>query len=98
VRTFVAEPRATPPAGVRWINAGVYLLEHSVLDWIPPGRFVSLEHETFPRLLESGQAVYALTFQGYFVDIGTPASYRRFARDVSRGRIDAISKQSASSH
>ena len=43
-----------PPAGTapsRWVNAGIYVLEPSVLERIPPRLMVSVERETFPRML-----------------------------------------------
>jgi NDP-sugar pyrophosphorylase family protein len=38
---------------------------------------VSLEKETFPRLLESGVKLAACETSGAFVDIGTPKEYLR---------------------
>ncbi|MEM2891051.1 MAG: NDP-sugar synthase [Thermoplasmata archaeon] len=49
------------------INAGVYLLEHEVLDYIGKG-FVSMEREVFPRILDRG--MYGYRFDGYWVDCG----------------------------
>ena len=65
-------------SGWGWINAGVYALEPQVLEVIPAGRPVSLERETFPRLLEQGYYLYACPMEGFFVDIGTPQGYRAF--------------------
>ncbi len=59
------------------INCGFYLMEKDVLDCVAPGRPVSLEKETFPRLLESGAALAACETSGAFVDIGTPEEYAR---------------------
>lgn len=60
------------------INAGVYLLERSVVGKIPRGRAVSLETEVFPGLVGSG--LYAVVGKGPFVDIGTPQSYETASR------------------
>jgi len=68
--------------GWGWINGGVYVLEPEVLDWIPAGRPVSIERETFPLLLQRGYRLYAYPVEGFFVDIGTPEGYRRFQRFV----------------
>ena len=50
VIAFVEKP---PPgkAPSNWINAGTYVLEPSFLDRIPPRLNVSVERETFPRML-----------------------------------------------
>jgi NDP-sugar pyrophosphorylase family protein len=59
------------------INCGFYLMEKDVLDVVPAGRPVSLEKETFPRLLEDGLTLAACETSGAFVDIGTPEEYAR---------------------
>lgn len=69
-----------------WCNAGMYILERPVLSRIPGGRPVSLEKESFPLLLEGREPIYALVVSGYFVDIGTPASFSRFEQDLREGR------------
>lgn len=63
------EKRAT--SGSAWVNAGVYLLPRSFLSDIPAGRFVSIEHESFPRWAARGY-VGAYKIGAEFTDIGTP--------------------------
>jgi mannose-1-phosphate guanylyltransferase len=50
VRAFIEKPPAAE-APSRWINAGTYVLEPSVLGRIPGGRRVSIERETFPAMV-----------------------------------------------
>ena len=50
------------------INAGVYVFEPEILDYIGKGQ-VSLEREVFPRVIEYG--LYGHRFQGFWVDCGT---------------------------
>ncbi len=54
-----------------WINAGVYVLEPTVLDLIPSGRAVSIEREVFPALAVN-RRLYGFPLDGAFVDMGTP--------------------------
>ena len=68
-----------------WVNAGAYVLEPKVLEWIPEGCRVSLERETFPLLLERGLDLRAYPARGFVVDIGTPEGFRRFRRHVEEG-------------
>jgi mannose-1-phosphate guanylyltransferase len=68
------------------ISAGAYLLERSVLDLIPAGREVSIEREVFPRLV--GDGLYGLRLDGYWMDIGTPASYLQASWDILEGRVE----------
>jgi NDP-sugar pyrophosphorylase family protein len=63
-----------------FINGGVYIIEPSVLDIIPL-QFTSLEKAIFPKLAEEGK-LFGYKTQGYFIDIGTRASYRRFQKDI----------------
>ena len=58
-----------------WVNAGVYLLTHALLDTIPEGRPVSIEREMFP--LWSGRGLYGCQSEGTLLDIGTPESYAK---------------------
>ena len=50
------------------INAGIYVFEPEILDYIGKG-LVSMEREVFPRVLEYG--LFGHRFQGYWVDCGT---------------------------
>jgi mannose-1-phosphate guanylyltransferase len=50
------------------INAGVYVFEPEILDYIGKGQ-VSIEREVFPHVLDFG--LYGHRFQGFWVDCGT---------------------------
>jgi len=79
-----------PPRGripTNWINAGTYVLEHSVLERIPPRLRVSIERETFPRMLERHRRLFAYRTDAYWLDIGTPAKYLQAHTDVLAGRL-----------
>jgi NDP-sugar pyrophosphorylase family protein len=85
VIAFVEKP---PPgkAPSNWINAGTYVLEPGFLDRIPPRLNVSVERETFPRLLEQPGRLFGYRSDGYWLDIGTPAKYLEAQVDVLAGR------------
>jgi len=68
------------------INAGMYVLERSVLDLIPPGEDVSIERDVFPRLV--GDGLHALRLDGYWMDIGTPQRYLQASWDILEGRVE----------
>ena len=77
-----------PPEGkapTNLINAGVYVLETSVLERIPPGRRVSIERETFPALVAAG-GLYALASDAYWLDTGRPHQYLQAQLDILEGR------------
>jgi NDP-sugar pyrophosphorylase family protein len=86
VIAFVEKPRREN-APSRWINAGTYVLEPRFLDRIPPRLKVSIERETFPRVLEQPGALYAYKSDAYWLDIGTPEKYVQANADVLQGRL-----------
>jgi mannose-1-phosphate guanylyltransferase len=67
------------------INAGMYVLERSVLELIPPGEEVSIERDVFPRLV--GEGLHGLRLDGYWMDIGTPERYLEASWDILEGRV-----------
>ncbi len=68
------------------INAGMYVLERSALDLIPPGEEVSIERDVFPKLV--GDGLYGLRLDGYWMDIGTPGRYLQASWDILEGRVE----------
>ena len=71
------------------INAGVYLLEPATFDRIPDDTAWSIERQYFPSLVERRETFVAHVHRGYWIDIGTPASYMRAHRDLMAGRCAA---------
>jgi len=67
------------------VNAGMYVLERSILELIPPGENVSIERDVFPRLVDDG--LHGLRLDGYWMDIGTPERYLQASWDVLEGRV-----------
>lgn len=68
------------------VNAGAYVLEPAVLDLIPDGSRVSIEHEVFPRLV--GEGLYGHRLEGYWMDIGTPERYLQASWDILEGVVE----------
>lgn len=67
------EKKSTSPSG--WVNAGIYLINKSILDRIPTGEKVSLEQELFPSI--AGHGLFGFTTQSQLLDIGTPERLKR---------------------
>jgi mannose-1-phosphate guanylyltransferase len=85
VLAFVEKPpRDEAPTDL--INAGTYVFEPSMLDRIPEGRKVSIERETFPRVVADGR-LFATTADTYWIDAGTPAKYLEAQLDLLHGRF-----------
>ena len=86
VIAFVEKP-APGSAPSDWINAGTYVLEPSFLDRIPPRLNVSVERETFPRLLEQPGRLFGYRSDAYWLDIGTPEKYLQAHTDALAGLV-----------
>jgi NDP-sugar pyrophosphorylase family protein len=81
-----------PPAGLaptNWINAGIYVLEPTVLKRVPPRVNVSIEREVFPRMVETRGSLFAFSGRGYWLDIGTPEKYLQAHADALAGQLGA---------
>jgi mannose-1-phosphate guanylyltransferase len=74
------------------INAGTYILDPRVLDFIPAGKSYSFEYDFFPDLLRRGEAFFAHIpkKEAYWLDIGTPARYLKAHHDLLGGHVKRI--------
>lgn len=94
VRRFLEKPK---PEEVTCdtINAGIYILEPRVLDYVPEGEPFMFEYGVFPKLLEHNEPFYSYIWSGYWRDIGTASSYLQANLDVIAGRVQLLPAQSA---
>jgi NDP-sugar pyrophosphorylase family protein len=69
------------------INAGIYLLEPTVLEAIPAGEFCDFGKDVFPKLLAARAPVYAMKPNAYIHDIGTPERLAQAQRDFENGLV-----------
>ena len=74
----------------RSINAGCYIFSPEVIDEIPLGNVVSIERETFPKLVADGRAVFGFKDQSYWLDVGNPAALFKGSRDLINGQYQAM--------
>jgi mannose-1-phosphate guanylyltransferase len=89
VIAFVEKPKRES-APTRWINAGTYVLEPEFLERIPPRLNVSVERETFPRMLDGEGALFGYKSDAYWLDIGTPEKYVQANADVLSGALGGV--------
>jgi NDP-sugar pyrophosphorylase family protein len=92
VRRFLEKPK---PEEVTCdtINAGIYILEPRVLDYVPEGEPFMFEYGVFPKLLEHNEPFYSYIWRGYWRDIGTASSYLQANLDVIAGRVQLLPVQ-----
>jgi len=77
IKRFVEKPATRDEAPSDLANAGTYVLEPKILDLIPRDSFVSIERDTYPKLLAEGGHMLGFPFEGYWVDCGRPDTFLR---------------------
>ena len=72
---FIEKPNAEELAklAINTVNAGTYVFEPEVLDFIPANQPASFEYDVFPKLLEKKQNFLSfISNDSYWLDVGTP--------------------------
>lgn len=69
-----------------FVNAGVYLLEPNVYEYIPEGEYFDMT-DLIQRLLNAKREVISFPIREYWLDIGQPADYEQAQVDVRDGRV-----------
>ena len=69
------------------VNAGLYLLEPSVVGAILTNRFYDFGRDLFPKLLAEEIPIYGHLISGYCLGLDTPECYRRAVEMISEGRV-----------
>src|SRR3954454_10082273 len=85
---FIEKPKADE-INCDTINAGIYILEPETFDRIPKDTAWSIERSFFPSLIDRGETFVAYIYDGYWIDIGTPAKYMQVHRDIMDGHYAA---------
>lgn len=77
------------------INAGIYILEPEVLNYIPENTMFDFSKNVFPKLLEANEPIFGSPISGLWMDIGRPhdvlkATFEVVERNGSELAIDDI--------
>jgi NDP-sugar pyrophosphorylase family protein len=91
---FVEKPARGEVRG-NLANAGIYLLDPSVIDLIPPDVESDFGRDIFPAALERGFDLRGIRLDGYLLDIGSPERYAQAERDHAAGRLPLSSASRA---
>ena len=54
------------------INAGVYVIDKSVLEFVPEGTFYDFSKDLIPRLMADGYRIQGFQVDGIWMDVGRP--------------------------
>ena len=73
-------------------NAGVYVLEPRIFQYIPEGRVVSLETETFPSLIANGEKMNSYYEDAYWADVGSMSDFERVNDELLSETVSVTSR------
>ncbi len=65
-------------------NAGIYVCEPDILDFIPADQKFDFSKDLFPKLLSKGLALYGQKVEGVWMDIGRPHDLWKASMEVVR--------------
>jgi mannose-1-phosphate guanylyltransferase len=68
------------------VNAGIYVLESEVLEFVPPDQKFDFSRDLFPKLLSKGLGLYGSRLDGVWMDIGQPHDLWKASMAVVRRR------------
>lgn len=72
-------------------NAGTYVLDPRVLDYIPQGVFFDFSKDLFPYLLKAGKRICEKRNDGYWRDVGSLSDFYKANYDMmSRGAMPLV--------
>ena len=70
------------------VNTGIYIIEPTVLDLMPPATVVDWSSDVFPKMLANALPLYGFLAPGYWCDIGNIQTYYQANWDALEGRVD----------
>ncbi|MFH1352957.1 MAG: nucleotidyltransferase family protein [bacterium] len=68
-------------------NAGIYVLEPEIIDFIPENKFFDFGRDLFPVLIEKKIPLYGYPVKEYLADIGTADKYERAQKAFLAGKF-----------
>lgn len=86
VQRFLEKPQPNETTA-NTINAGCYILEPHILNYVPAGETYSFEYQIFPAILKAGEPFYSYVWHDYWLDIGKPQSYLQANFDLINDRV-----------
>ncbi len=83
IRKFKEKP-SLEEAFSRLANAGIYVCEPEILDFIPADQKFDFAKDLFPMLLSKGLALYGSRIEGIWMDIGRPHDLWKASMEIVR--------------
>lgn len=86
IRRFLEKP-STSEIFSDTVNTGTYILDPSVLDYLPVNTESDFSKELFPLLLEKDEPMYGYIAEGYWCDVGHLDAYRDAHYDALHQKV-----------
>ncbi|HEY9669303.1 MAG TPA: mannose-1-phosphate guanyltransferase [Coleofasciculaceae cyanobacterium] len=86
IRRFLEKP-STSEIFSDTVNTGTYILDPSVLDYLPVNKESDFSKDLFPLLLKKGEPMYGYIAEGYWCDVGHLDAYREAQYDALHQKV-----------
>ena len=71
------------------VNAGIYILEPEVLNYISNEK-VDFAYDLFPLLLKKGKSLFGFKIEGYYRELGTLEKFTKVLNEIELGEVDGF--------
>jgi mannose-1-phosphate guanylyltransferase len=89
VERFQEKPKVEEAAS-NTINTGIYLFDPKIFDYIPSGAEFDIGSQLFPKLIEAGEKVCAISLPFEWVDIGCVADFWQATRLILENKVQGL--------
>ncbi len=86
ISRFLEKPRADEVFS-NLINAGIYVFEPEVFNYIPEGKAVDFSKDVIPAILKDGGEVYGFMHNGYWNDVGNLETYLLVTKEAMDRKV-----------
>lgn len=77
---FIEKPRLDEVVS-RLVNAGLYILESEVLEYISPNKTLDFGKDVFPQMIQKDENIFGIIFKSDLMAIDTPFLYKQIKGD-----------------
>lgn len=89
VRSFQEKPKVEEALS-NTINTGIYLFDPKIFDYIPSATEFDIGSQLFPRLIEAGEKVCAISLPFEWVDIGCVTDFWEATKLILQGKVKGM--------
>jgi D,D-heptose 1,7-bisphosphate phosphatase len=93
IENFFSKPHPADFVGRNLVNAALYILSPSIIDYIPVGEKSDFGKHIFPTCLDAGLSLFGYISPEYIKDMGTPDRYEKVCGDVISGKVARLNRQ-----